>query len=113
MLKQDSLRVGMVLEQLRDRIDAHGLAPFDLDLNGLQAEGLREQQPTLAELAAVDDQHLVAGRKHIGDRSLHRAGPRRSKNQDIALGAEERFQTLPYFFKKLGKFRRPVMDDGL
>ena len=55
--------IGMGFELLFDLGDFDRLAPLDFHFDGIQAEGVGNIQPALAELAAVDDQHFVAGGK--------------------------------------------------
>jgi hypothetical protein len=78
-LHVDGARLRELLERGRDHLRDDGAPPLDADLVDLDAVGLTDLRPALAELAAVDDDHLVAGRAQVRDRALHRAGARRGE----------------------------------
>ena len=45
-----------------------------------------ELEPSLAKLAAVEDDHFFTGTRQVGDCRLHRGRPRSGDDQDVALG---------------------------
>ena len=93
-------------ELLLHRLNVHRLAVGRLHLHRLDAVGLRESQPALAELASRADQHTLARREEVGQGAFHGARAGARENQHVVLGIVvvlqqgERFrQNLP---KRLG-----------
>ena len=89
-LHENRARLGMLLERVLDLLGAHRATPFDFDLMRHHPESGEHLAPSLAELAAIDEDGVLAGREQVDDRRLHRAGAGRGKEEDFLPGAEER-----------------------
>ncbi len=89
------------------------LAPFDVQVGHLAAVGLAQLEPALAELARGGDRDAVAGRDQVGDRRLHRAGPRGGEGEDLVGGLEDVPQPLERRRVHLDERRGAVVGDRL
>ena len=103
----------MLAQRARDRVGLDGAAPFDLQLGDRQAVRGRDLRPALAELAAVHDDHVVARRRRVCDRGLHRAGAGRRQDQHVLARLKETLQTGLHLGEDRLELRRAVMDDRL
>ena len=112
-LHEDATDAGMLVEEPAHIFDAGAASPLDLELDDLEAVGRGDLRPALAELAAVDDQHLVARREQVGDRCFHRAGAGRGEDEHVLLGLEDLLQRTLGVREDLAELRRAVVDDRL
>src|SRR5215469_347994 len=85
-LGQDRLRIGMRFQGVFDLLRFYRTTPRDLHLMRNHAERAEHLAPTLAEFACVNEDGLIARAEQVDYRGLHRAGPRRSKHNDLLLG---------------------------
>ena len=83
-----------------------------LDHIHLQAEGLGQIHPALAEFARRQHQHAVARRGQIRDRSLHRARPGAREQQHIVLRADKDLQLRQNFGEQRAELRCAMMNVG-
>ena len=81
-LNENALRGGLGLQRGFDAIGCNDIAIFRFQHVRVEPVSLRNFHPALAEFAGCADDHLVAGREQIGDRSIHRAcaGGRETQN---------------------------------
>jgi hypothetical protein len=110
-LNEDSL-IAPLLQTGLDLLHVHGPSPGHLDHVRLDAVGLADLPPPLAELAAVHNDDLVTLAQGVHDRALHRAGAGRRQDQDLVLGLKEPFQAITDLRDDLLEGLRPVMDNG-
>ena len=82
-LHEHRARFGKRLERILDLSRPYGAAPFDAHLVTDHAEGREQLAPSLAELAAVDVNRMLAGLQQIDDRRFHRAGARRCEQDRL------------------------------
>ena len=101
----------MLLERVLDLLGTHGAAPFDLHLMRHHPVGGEQLAPSLAELAAIDEDGVLAGREQVDDRGLHRAGAARREEDDFFPGAEQRLQALARLVERLGEFGGAMVND--
>jgi len=59
------------------------------DAPSVDSVRLADRGEALAESAAAEHEHLVAGRERVRDRGLHAARPRCGQEQDVVLGSQE------------------------
>jgi hypothetical protein len=88
------------------------LAPLDVDEDALDAEGLADLAPALAELAAADDERLVARAQEVRDGGLHAHGARARQHERQLLGLEQPAQAVLDLAQALHEDRRAVIKDG-
>ena len=84
----------MLLECILDLFGTHCVAPFDGYLMWHHAEGGEHLAPSLAELAAINKNRVLAGCEQIDDRGFHRAGAGGSEQNDFLFGTEQRLQAF-------------------
>jgi hypothetical protein len=71
-------------ERLLITLDGSALTPFGIQDVDLQAEPLRHVDPQMAEHSEPGSQHLVTGRKGVGERGLPGTRPAGGKQEWLA-----------------------------
>src|ERR1700681_303363 len=99
----------MLLEGVLDLLGTHRVAPFDRNLMRHHAEGGEHLAPSLAELAAINKNRVLAGCEKIDDRGFHRAGAGGGEQNDFLFGAEQRLEALARLIESLGKIGGAMM----
>src|SRR5438552_12495176 len=106
-LREDGADLRVRLEGTRHRHRLDRPPPLDDHLVYDDAVALADLRPALAELAPVDNHHLVPRREEIGDRALHGAGARGGEHEHVLAGPEELAQPLLYLAQHPAALRRP------
>jgi mannose-6-phosphate isomerase-like protein (cupin superfamily) len=89
------------------------LAPLELEVQRVRAEGVAELCPALPELAARGDHGGLPGDDQIGDGGLHCARPRGREAQHLVLGLEDGLEALEDTGVGLHERGRPVVSHRL
>jgi hypothetical protein len=105
----DGAHARVVVDRLRDRLRVHAFAPLDVDEHALDAVGLADLSPALAELAAADDDRLVAGAQEVAHRGVHPDRARAGQHERQLLGLQQPAQVVLHLAQAFGERRRAVI----
>ena len=98
---------------LGDRLNRHGLPPFDRNLFGLHAKRRTDFQPAFTEFPTVDHNDTVSGRAGIRHGRFHRPGARGRQDEYVLGGLEQPLETALYLGEELAECRGAMMNEGL
>jgi len=96
-----------------DRGGIGRFAPGNVEPIDARPHDFGDVDKAFAELPIRQHQNVTAGLEHIGERRLHRAGPRRAEQQNVAPRAEGAPQRRLAFCKHRTKFRAAMVEHRL
>ena len=105
------LDLGLSGERVGDLVVVSLDAPVVLEFGDIQAERLAHLHPAVPKVAVVQDEHLIAGREEVLDRTLKSPRSARRVGENVILCKKDPFQVLVHPREYLAELRRAVMDD--
>src|SRR5579883_2147792 len=110
-LKEDRARVGIRMQRIFDLLGTNRAAPFDLNLMAYHAMRAQNAAPSLAELAAVDEDRVLARAEQVRDRGFHRAAAARGEQDDLLPRAHQRLHPLAGLVERRAELGCAMVDD--
>ncbi len=109
-LHEHRARLWIRLERIVDLFGTRRTTPFDAHLVAGDSECVEQLAPSLAELAAVDEDRVLARLQEIDDGRFHRASAGRRKQYHLARSTVERFHPIARRVERGAELRRAMVD---